>query len=74
MRKEEHSLVSSRREFLKKVCRTTGYVLPVVTALKLSSVNAWADSYGKSTDNGLGKNHDGFFDQLARFFGNLFHS
>ncbi len=37
---------TSRREFLKKSIRTTGYVLPIVVALKMSSRAAWAEQYG----------------------------
>lgn len=73
MRDDKKSSVSSRREFLKKACKTTGYVLPLVTALKLGSVNAWAATYGRTAENGSQKSHDGFFDQIFRFFSNLFH-
>ncbi len=73
MSEDKSSQVSSRREFLKKTCRTTGYAIPLVMVLKFGSASAWADSYGRSSDNGLGKNHDGFFDQLGRFFANLFN-
>lgn len=77
MFEEKDRSVSSRREFLKKACKTTGYILPLVTVLKLGSSNAWAQSYGRSTSNTAGgsrRTHDGFFDQIARFFANLFHS
>jgi hypothetical protein len=77
MSEDNSSPVSSRREFLKKACKTTGYVIPLVMVLKLGSANAWAQSYGRTTQNtasGSGKTHDGFFDQIGRFFANLFHS
>lgn len=77
MSEDKNVSVSSRRQFLKKACKTTGYILPLVTVLKLGSSNAWAQSYGRSTETTTGgsrKTHDGFFDQISRFFANLFHS
>ncbi len=77
MFEDKDRTVSSRRDFLKKACKTTGYILPLVMVLKLGSSNAWAQSYGRTTQNtasGSGKTHDGFFEQIGRFFTNLFHS
>lgn len=74
MSEDKKSSLSSRREFLKGICRTTAYVLPLVTALKLTSVKAWAASYGRTAENSPRRTHNGFFDQLSRFFSHLFHS
>lgn len=78
MSEEQKNRVSSRREFLKGVCKTTGYVIPLVVVLKMGSTKAWAASYGRKANVGsvgsTGRTHDGFFDQLGRFFAHLFHS
>jgi hypothetical protein len=58
----EENKQTSRREFLKKSIRTTGYVLPVVVALKMSSRKAWAEQYGNNGNSGntaVEKSRDG---------------
>ncbi len=39
---------TSRREFLGKTLRATGYVVPLIVAMKMSSREAWAEQYGGS--------------------------
>jgi len=73
MIEKNSSPMSSRREFLKKTIKTTGYVLPLVTAFKLGSLNAWAESYGKSIERRSGSHHVGFFERLVRGIESLFH-
>lgn len=36
---------SSRREFLKKTIKTTGYAIPAIMVFKMGSTNAWAQKY-----------------------------
>ncbi len=55
----EEGKQTSRREFLKKTIRTTGYVLPLAVAFKMSSRKAWAEKYGSSGSTGEEKNPDG---------------
>ena len=48
----EEDKKTSRREFLRKTIRTTGYVLPLVVAVKMSSREAWAQQYGNGGTDG----------------------
>jgi hypothetical protein len=64
----EENKQTSRREFLKKSIRTTGYVLPVVVALKMSSRKAWAEQYGNNGSTAFEKGQNGkcnsFFEKV----------
>jgi hypothetical protein len=49
----EEGKQTSRREFLGKALRTTGYVLPLIVAVKASSRKAWAQQYGNDGGTNL---------------------
>jgi hypothetical protein len=53
----EEGKQTSRREFLGKVLRTTGYVLPVIVAVKASSRKAWAQQYGNEGGGNVVEQH-----------------
>jgi hypothetical protein len=70
MSEEQHEKQISRREFLKGTLKTTGYVLPAIAVIKLNTVDAWANSYGREqtpSQNTKGKHEDpcnGFFEKI----------
>jgi len=47
MSEEKREKQISRREFLKRTLKTTGYVLPAIAVIKLNTVDSWANSYGR---------------------------
>ncbi len=53
---------TSRREFLKRTLRKTGYVVPLIVALNMNSREAWAENYGNGREPG---GHDGKCDSLV---------
>ena len=70
MSEEQHEQQMSRREFLKGTLKTTGYVLPAIAVIKLNTVDAWANSYGREqtpNQTTMGKHEDhcnGFFEKI----------
>ena len=43
--KPEKDPCSSRREFLKKTIKVTGYAIPAMMVFKMGSTKAWAQKY-----------------------------
>ena len=50
--KPEKDPCSSRREFLKKTIKATGYAVPAIMVFKMGSSKAWAQKYEARTDAG----------------------
>ena len=43
--KPEKDLCSTRREFLKKTIKVTGYAIPAMMVFKMGSTKVWAQKY-----------------------------
>ena len=43
--KHREDLCSSRREFLRKTIKVTGYTIPAMMVFKMGSTKAWAQKY-----------------------------
>lgn len=71
MAEESQGTETSRREFLKRTLKTSGYVLPTIMVVKLSTVDAWAQSYNRD-QTAAPKGSDG--DGCNGFFEKIFES
>ena len=65
MTEEQHKKQISRREFLTETLKKTGYVLPAIAVIKLSTVDSWASNYGlEQTTANKGDSCNGFFEKI----------
>ena len=77
MSEEQRENQISRREFLQGTLKTTGYVLPAIAVIKLNTVDAWANSYGREqtpSQNTKGKHEDKHEDSCNGFFEKIFNT
>ena len=59
----------SRREFLKKAIKTTGYTIPAMMVLRMGSTKAWAQKYETQRSPETGLSDDpckGFFEKIFK--------
>jgi len=52
----EKDLCSSRREFLKKTIKATGYAIPAMMVFKMGSTKAWAQKYDAQGSQNVAQN------------------
>lgn len=52
---KEQDQGSSRREFLKKTIKATGYAIPAVMVFKMGSRNSWAQKYETRSSQNIGE-------------------
>jgi len=66
--KPEKEPCSSRRDFLKKTIRATGYAMPVMMVFRMGSTRAWAQKYDSrsSQDAGLSDPCKGVFEKIFK--------
>lgn len=65
MTEKKHETQISRREFLLGTLKNTGYVLPAIAVIKLSTVDSWANSYGRKQSTTSKEDPcNGFFEKI----------
>jgi len=72
--KPEKDMCSSRREFLKKTIKATGYAIPAMMVFRMGSTNAWAQKYDAPNSQDVGSSQDvklsdpckGFFEKIFK--------
>ncbi len=53
--KPEKDQCSSRREFLRKTIKATGYTIPAMMVFRVGSTKAWAQKYDSRNSPGAGE-------------------
>ncbi len=66
--KPQKDTSSSRREFLKKTIKATGYTIPAMMVFKMGSTKAWAQKYETQNrqDAGLSDPCKGVFEKIFK--------
>jgi hypothetical protein len=68
--KPEKDMCSSRREFLKKTIKATGYAIPAMMVFRMGSTNAWAQKYKAWSSQDVGSSQSdpckGFFEKIFK--------
>ena len=64
--KPEKDPCSSRREFLKKTIKATGYAIPAMMVFKMGTTRAWAQKYEERSSQGVrpGNSCQGVFEKI----------
>jgi len=69
----EKNMCSSRREFLKKTIKVTGYSIPAIMVFKMGSTKAWAQKYeAHGSQDVLSNQNDRSNDSCNGFFEKIF--
>lgn len=58
---------TSRREFLRETIRKTGYILPTIVVIQMSTVDTWASDYAQrqnAAPESAGDKCNGFFEKI----------
>lgn len=66
--KPEKDPCSSRREFLKKTIKATGYAVPAIMVFKMGSSKAWAQKYEARITRNAGSSDpcNGVFEKIFK--------
>jgi hypothetical protein len=66
--KTQKDQCSSRREFLKKTIKATGYTIPAMMVFRVGSTNAWAQKYDTGSGQGGGSSDPckGVFEKIFK--------
>ena len=73
--KPEKNTCSSRREFLKKTIKATGYAVPAIMVFKMGSSKAWAQKYDARSSQVVGATRNsGSSDPCKGVFEKIFKS
>ena len=73
--KPEKNTCSSRREFLKKTIKATGYAVPAIMVFKMGSSKAWAQKYDAQSSQVVGGTRNaGSSDPCKGVFEKIFKS